>query len=262
MPIDVASLSTSSSPASAAPRKRRTQNERRQDSDRRLLDAGLRIVARKGAAGATLAEIGLEAGFSRSLPLERFGSKLAFLKALIDRTEVWFNQRAFAHLQGKHGLEALLARVQAHLNAAAASWDATSALFLLYFESLTVVPELRPRVAVLGESYRRALRDLIVEGQGCGEIRADVDPDLEAMALFSAIRGSIAQWVFEPQNIDLNRIALSLVRSAERSLSAAGENAARPASVRTRNRHDDAVPRNGTTRAKTARAKPPPVKPR
>ena len=201
-----------------ASKQRRTNEERRRDSDKRLLDAGLRLVARKGAAGATLAEIGLEAGFSRSLPLERFGSKLAFLTALIDRTETWFNQRAFANLEGKRGLEALLARIEAHLTSAVASWDATSALFLLYFESLTVIPELRPRVAAVGNAYRSALRDLIREGQALGQIRADVDADLEAMALFGAIRGSIAQWLFEPQNIDLARIAQSLRRSTEGGL--------------------------------------------
>lgn len=199
---------------------RRTNEERRRDSDKRLLDAGLRLVARKGAAGATLAEIGVAAGFSRNLPLERFGSKLDFLTALIDRTESWFNQRAFAGLEGRHGLDALLARIEAHLNSALASWDATSALFLLYFESLTVVPELRPRVAAVGHAYTSALRELIVEGQALGQIRPDVDAELEAMALFGAIRGAIALWLFEPERIDLARIAESLKRSAEDALTA------------------------------------------
>ncbi len=145
----------------------------------------------------------MAAGFSRSLPLERFGSKLQFLVALVDRTEQWFNQWAFADLQGKEGLDGLTARIEAHLGSAMASWDATSALFLLYFESLTVVPELRPRVAAVGQAYRLALRDLIRQGQERGEIRADVDPDVEATALFGAIRGTIAQWLFEPKTIDL-----------------------------------------------------------
>ncbi len=205
--------------ASPAPKKpRRTNEQRRRDSDRRLLDAGLRLVAEKGAAGATLAEIGLAAGFSRSLPLERFGSKQRFLVALVDRTEQWFNQWAFADLQGKEGLDGLTARIEAHLASAMASWDATSALFLLYFESLTVVPELRPRVTAVGHAYRTALRDLIRQGQARGEIRPEVDPDVEATALFGAIRGTIAQWLFEPKTIDLKIVARSLVENTRRSL--------------------------------------------
>ena len=210
-----------STAALAAPRKARRSNEqRRLDSDKRLLDAGLRLVAQKGAVGATLADIGVAAGFSRSLPLERFGSKLQFLVALVDRTEQWFNQWAFANLQGKEGLDGLTARIEAHLGSATASWDATSALFLLYFESLTVVPELRPRVAAVGQAYRLALRDLIRQGQERGEIRADVDPDVEATALFGAIRGTIAQWLFEPKTIDLERVARALAESTRRSLAA------------------------------------------
>ncbi len=199
-------------------RQRRSNEQRRQESDKRLLDAGLRLVAKKGAAGATLAEIGLAAGFSRSLPLERFGSKLQLLIALVDRTEQWFNEWAFADLQGKEGLEGLTARIEAHLASAMASWDATSALFMLYFESLTVVPELRPRVTAVGHAYRSALRDLILQGQARGEIRSDVDAEVEATALFGAIRGSIAQWLFEPDAIDLKRVARVLAENARRSL--------------------------------------------
>jgi AcrR family transcriptional regulator len=210
----------SSAAVTTAPRRqRRTNEQRRNESDKRLLDAGLRLVAKKGAAGATLADIGLAAGFSRSLPLERFGSKQQFLVALVDRTEQWFNQWAFADLQGKEGLEGLTARIEAHLASAAASWDATSALFLLYFESLTVVPELRSRVTAVGHAYRTALSDLIRQGQALGEIRADVDPDVEATVLFGAIRGTIAQWLFEPKFIDLKKVARSLAENTRRSLS-------------------------------------------
>lgn len=211
-----------SSPTARA-KQRRTNEQRRRESDKRLLDAGLRLVAEKGAAGATLADIGLAAGFSRSLPLERFGSKQQFLVALVDRTEQWFNQWAFANLQGKEGLEGLTARIEAHLASAMASWDATSALFLLYFESLTVVPELRPRVTAVGNAYRTALRDLIRQGQARGEIRPEVDPDVEATALFGAIRGTIAQWLFEPRSIDLKRVARSLAENTRRSLAVTDE---------------------------------------
>jgi len=204
--------------AIAPTRRRRSNAQRREESDKRLLDAGLRLVAQRGAAGATLAEIGIAAGFSRSLPLERFGSKKQFLIALVDRTEHWFNQWAFADLRGKEGLDGLTARIEAHLASAAASWDATSALFLLYFESLTVVPELRPRVTAVGKAYRTALRDLIRQGQARGEIRAEVDADVEATALFGAIRGTIAQWLFEPRRIDMKRVARALAENTRRSL--------------------------------------------
>ena len=52
-----------STAALAAPRKARRSNEqRRLDSDKRLLDAGLRLVAQKGAVGAIEAEGGRSSG--------------------------------------------------------------------------------------------------------------------------------------------------------------------------------------------------------
>lgn len=199
-------------------RPRRPNKERRSESDKRLLDAGLRLVAQKGAAGATLADIGIAAGFSRSLPLERFGSKHRFMVALVDRTEEWFNQRAFNELHGKQGLEGLTARIEAHLASATANWEATSALYILFFESLSLVPELRPRMTAMGLAYRSALRDLIRQGQTQGEIRPEVDADVEATALFGAIRGSITLWLFEPKSINLKRVARTLSENARRSL--------------------------------------------
>lgn len=212
--------------ANASRKQRRPNKERRSESDKRLLDAGLRLVAQKGAAGATLADIGLAAGFSRSLPLERFGSKHQFMVALVDRTEEWFSQRAFTELHGKQGLEGLTARIEAHLASATANWEATSVLYLLFFESLTLVPELRPRMTAMGLAYRTALRDLIRQGQALGEIRPEVDPDVEATALFGAIRGTITLWLFEPKSINLKKVARTLSENARRSLAVKG--AARP----------------------------------
>src|SRR3546814_8261457 len=47
---------------------RRTQEERRQESESRLLAAAVKLIAEKGANGFTLAEVGHEAGYSHSRP--------------------------------------------------------------------------------------------------------------------------------------------------------------------------------------------------
>jgi AcrR family transcriptional regulator len=62
--------------------RRRTQAERREQAERRLLDAALAVVARRGSVRMTLAEVGEAAGYSRGLPAHRFGSKAGLLRAL------------------------------------------------------------------------------------------------------------------------------------------------------------------------------------
>ena len=46
----------------------------------------------------------------------------------------------------------------------------------------------------------------------------EVDADVEATVLFGAIRGTIAQWLFEPKTIDMKQVAVSLVENTRRSL--------------------------------------------
>jgi AcrR family transcriptional regulator len=86
------------------------QDERRRASDARMLRAAMAIIAQKGAAGASLAEIGVAAGFSRGLPAERFGTKLAMLNALMDFMEGWFAERLRKAVGDKTGLDAVRAR--------------------------------------------------------------------------------------------------------------------------------------------------------
>ena len=52
----------------------RTQSDRRDTAEARILDAALRIVAERGTDGMTLAEVGEAAGYSRGLPAHYFGS--------------------------------------------------------------------------------------------------------------------------------------------------------------------------------------------
>ena len=64
--------------------QRRPQAERRAESDRRMMRAALKLIAEKGSSGISMAQIGLEAGYSRGLPAERFGNKVALLEAVVD----------------------------------------------------------------------------------------------------------------------------------------------------------------------------------
>ena len=94
-----------------------------------MLRAAMTIIAQKGAAGASLAEIGVAAGFSRGLPAERFGTKAAFLHALMDFMEGWFAERLRKAMGDKTGMAAVRARIDAHIDSACASPVATAALY-------------------------------------------------------------------------------------------------------------------------------------
>src|SRR3546814_2607077 len=63
---------------------RRTKEERRHESESRLLAAAVKLIAEKVANGFTLAEVGHEAGYSRSRPGHYFETKEALLARVVE----------------------------------------------------------------------------------------------------------------------------------------------------------------------------------
>jgi AcrR family transcriptional regulator len=147
------------------------QDERRRASDARMLRAAMKIIAQKGAAGASLAEIGVAAGFSRGLPAERFGTKLAMLNALMDFMEGWFAERLRKAVGDKTGLDAVRARIDAHIDSACASPVATAALYSIFVESLCAIPELQPRTRALSASFHDGFGGHLGQAKRRGELR-------------------------------------------------------------------------------------------
>ena len=195
----------------AAPDAAQSQAERRRASDARMLRAAMRIVAEKGAAGATLAEIGVAAGYSRGLPAERFRTKLVLLETLMDSMDQWFRDRVGSVVAGKQGMPAVLARIEAHIDGACASRVATAALYSLFVESLSAVSELRPRAVALSASFHDGFRVHLEEAKSRGEIRDDVDCGEVAGIIVGALRGLIMQSLLDDGASDLAALKPQLI---------------------------------------------------
>lgn len=71
-----------------------------------------------------LAEVGIEAGYSRGLPEERYGSELGLITALLEATERWFEKHLKRVLAGKSALETLEPRLESRWAARPATWRA------------------------------------------------------------------------------------------------------------------------------------------
>ena len=179
------------------------QDERRRASDARMLRAAMAIIAQKGAAGASLAEIGVAAGFSRGLPAERFGTKLAMLNALMDFMEGWFAERLLKAVGDKTCLDAVRARIDAHIDSACASPVATAALYSIFVESLCAIPELQPRTRALSASFHDGFRGHLGQAKRRGELRAGVDGAKMANIIVGMLRGLIIQSLLEGDAVRL-----------------------------------------------------------
>ena len=170
-----------------------------------MLRAAEKLIARHGLAGTSLAEVGVAAGYSRGLPVERFGSKLGLVRAVLAAMDGWFQAHLARLLEGHEGLAALELRIAAHLGSADRSATATAALYSIYVESLYAMPELQGDIARFTRLWRDGLAADLRAAQRRGEIRRDVDAAAEATFLLAAMRGLMVQFLIDRSTADLQR---------------------------------------------------------
>jgi AcrR family transcriptional regulator len=172
---------------------RRTQAERRARSESRMMRAATELIARHGSAGVSMARIGIEAGYSRGLPADRYGSKSNLLEAVIDSSDAWFKRRLHARLEGLSGLESLRERVRTHLETVQESRVPTVALFLLIIDSAATLPELRPRVQRLNASWHDGILADLEAARQAGHLPDTMDLERHATLILSAMHGVAVQ---------------------------------------------------------------------
>lgn len=207
-------MSLSTDETAIAP-ARRTQATRRKESDRRMLRAAARLFAERGVSGASLADVGVAAGYSRGLPVERFGSKLGLITALLGAMDGWFQGHIGRVLKGASGMKAVRLRMEAHLASVDRDAISTAALYSVYTESLFVMPELQPHVAAVTGRWREGLAANLREARRAGEIGKRVDCEGEARFVLAAMRGLVIQYLLDRSAADFARSKAILLSRLE-----------------------------------------------
>jgi AcrR family transcriptional regulator len=170
-----------------------SKERRRKESDRRMLRAAVALIGQHGTVGASLADIGIEAGYSRGLPVQRFGTKLILLEMVIDTIQDRFMRQVERRIGDRTGCEALAERIRIQMEAVRDMPDSAIALYHLIVDSTGTVPELKPRIAQLHALYRDNLRAYLLQARKMGELRKDVDIEQNVRAISGAISGICIQ---------------------------------------------------------------------
>jgi AcrR family transcriptional regulator len=192
----------------------RTKAERRDEAERALLDAALRLFARKGIESTSLADIGAEAGYSRGLSNHHFGSRAALVERLAARSQQVF----VAGLAELHqaDVQAALAIADIYFDLVSLGSDATRAFFVMWGASFAEEAPLRAIFVEDDARFRRGIETLVRAGQDHKTINADADPAGFAVAFVALLRGVSAQFLVDPNGVDLavtRRACAQFVRS-------------------------------------------------
>lgn len=204
-------------PSTSLPGQRRSQAERRDGSGRLLVEATLKVVAERGVSAATFDEIGKEAGFSRGLATQRFGSKRGLIEAVI----AYLHRAREAVMEADHvdqmsAFDAVAHYIDGHLRGTEHDRGAR-AYFMLLASTVADASAMRELFAASHERVRVRLRALIERGQARGEMRADVDADAAALMIGSLMLGASMQQLVDPAT-DTEAIRTTTITVLKRAL--------------------------------------------
>lgn len=206
---------------SSAPAQRLTQAERRDRSERELLNAAIRVVGGQGVSAATFDAIGKEAGFSRGLVTQRFGSKEGLIRAVIARLHEGQGEILdAAKVSDMDGLSALCAFVDLHCLAMRES-DEADTYFMLLAAAVADRQETREAFRDSHEIERALIRAFIERGKASGHVRTEVDADAEALLVGCSLLGMRMQALvdagFDPAPVHTALIASIRARMSRAS---------------------------------------------
>lgn len=183
----------------ATPRARRTQAERRDQSERSLLRAAAELIVERGIGAATFENIGARSGYSRGLATQKFGSKQGLIEALIAQQqtalEALLGERNFDNLPA---LDAILTFVDVFLRNIEQDGEAR-AYFILMAGAIAEQSGLRNPFAAVHALVERRLEELVQRGQAEGSIRPEVDADAAALMVGSLLLGLSMQLLVDPR---------------------------------------------------------------
>lgn len=188
----------------------------------KILDAGLKVFRKKGYVSTTLDDIAREAGVTRGAVYWHFaGGKPELFEALLNERSRGVEEIAAAALaEGGtplRTLERILVRPMEYLE----EDDDFLAVQEITILRTEVVPELEDG---LREKYRlqRASIDsiaaLVRDGQRAGEIRADADPEIAAVAAIGVMNGVIVMWMMDRSLFSIKAYARPVIETFLRGL--------------------------------------------
>lgn len=173
----------------ATQRSRRTQAERRGEAEERIIEAGIRLIEKKGFANFSLGEVGIESGYSRGLPTHHFGKKEELLERIVGRISSDYLRSIQSPGHHERGLPRLKSMIRSYAKFAANREGRVISILLgesVFNESVRKV------ISFVNEDGLHLLREEIKKGQRLGNISTDIDGNAYSNIIYSFIRGNMS----------------------------------------------------------------------
>ncbi len=206
---------------------------RRRTADKRsrIIEAAVKVFARKGYFGARVADIASEARVADGTIYLYFNNKEDILVSLFDQVMAEHIARGREELEATDGAAAgLLVIARHHLRLLGGNRD-LAVVFQVELRQSTKFME-RFTASWL-QDYLSLISGVIEEGQRDGTFRPDVSQKLTTKAFFGALDEMVTSWILSPKDYDLVRQAAPVVELFLRGVAAPGRIADAPSAPET-----------------------------
>lgn len=192
------------------PAERRTQAERRADSERRLLQASAELIVERGLELTSLADIGRRAGASHAAVNHRFGSKDELVDRLIEEAGESYAATARTRLRGLNGIDALMELCALYLDLVDGPDPIGRVHVVLWSEAVAHTAERRAAHLDWDRRLRDFIETLLEDGVAEGTVDARVAVPQAAISIVGSLRGIAMQLLLDPDQTDLRRAQAAL----------------------------------------------------
>jgi TetR/AcrR family fatty acid metabolism transcriptional regulator len=162
-----------------------------EEKRRLILDAAVRVFARKGYHTSRVGDIAEEAGVAHGLLYHYFSSKDEVLETIFRENWGMLVERIHAVEQSEDSARDQLRHVAAIV---LRTWRHQPDVVRVLVREIARSPEMQERISDLVKPIQ-AIRHIIERGQASGEFRADLDPALAAVVFYGGIDEVLTGWV-------------------------------------------------------------------
>jgi TetR/AcrR family fatty acid metabolism transcriptional regulator len=164
-----------------------------EDKRRLILEAAVRVFARKGYHTCRVGDIAEEAGVAYGRHYHNFNSPEELLETVV--RETWPERLGAIRDVEDSGLPAReqLRQVVAIL---LRSWRRDPDLVRVLVREIARSPDLQHRIGELGQAFA-AIARIVERGQAEGEFRPELDPRFTSYVVYGALEAILTGWVLE-----------------------------------------------------------------
>ena len=185
------------------PPERRTQEERRGEAERRLIEAAAAMVSEAGPARITLANVGERAGYSRGLASHHFGSKRALMQRLVESVTHQFREALFDEQQSSDALGELGTLIDIYFEVVSDLQPINRARLVLWADAVAnPSDDIRPAMVNADQEFREEIEKRLRQAIATGQVPDTVKADGLATVIIAMLRGVALQSLID-DHIDL-----------------------------------------------------------